>query len=124
MIEYELCPQTKLLEVRPQGAFSVEDFKQLKKAVESEKDNQGLLEGLMVVSEGFPGFKNFAAMIEYFRFIKNQHHNIYKIALVTNSLSAELAELFGKHFVDAEIKHFLLDEEEVAKYWILGSSPV
>lgn len=124
MIEYEYNPQTMLLQVRPKGPFSVEDFQQLNEAMEAEMDGHGLIEGLLVVSENFPGFKNFASMIEHFRFVKNQHHKIHKIALVTNAWSAEVAQHVAKHFVDAELKHFPPEEEELAKYWILGSSPV
>lgn len=46
MIEFELCPQTMLLEVRPKGPFSVEDFQLLKETMETEMDKHGLLEGL------------------------------------------------------------------------------
>ena len=57
-------------------------------------------------------------MIEHMKFARNHHREIAKVALVTDSKIADLAESLGTHFIKASIKHFPFAEVESAKSWI------
>jgi hypothetical protein len=58
-------------------------------------------------------------MIEHIDFVRNHHRKISKVAIVTDSKIADVAESLGKHFIKASIKHFPFDEFESAKKWML-----
>jgi hypothetical protein len=99
MISYALDEKNGILTVRPEGKL----------------EN---LRGLIIVTEKFPGWKDFSGMVEHIKFVRGHHREIGKIALVTDSKIADLAESLGTHFIKASIKHFSFDEEESARSWI------
>ena len=66
------------------------------------------MNGIIIVTQRFPGWEDFYGMIEHMRFVRNNHRKIAKVALVTDSKIADVAESLGKHFVKASIKHFSL----------------
>ena len=70
------------------------------------------------MTEKFPVWANFDGMIEHMRFVRNHHRRIAKVAIVTDSKIADVAESLGKHFVKASIKHFSFKELESAKSWM------
>jgi hypothetical protein len=64
------------------------------------------------------GGKDFSGMIEHMKCVRNHHREIAKVAFVTESKIADLAESLGSHFIKASIKHFPFAELESAKSWI------
>jgi hypothetical protein len=118
MISYDLDNSTGILTVRPEGKLEVQDFQALSKTVDPYIEETGKLTGLIIVAEKFPGWKDFSGMIEHMKFVRSHHTEIVKVALVTNSKMADIAESLGKHFVKASIKHFPAHELESAKSWI------
>jgi hypothetical protein len=61
-------------------------------------------------------------MAAHFRFVRDHHRHIRKVAVVTDSSIGSVAENLASHFVSAEIKHFSAGEAEAAKQWILAGS--
>ena len=118
MISYELDEENGVLIVRPEGKLENQDFLRLSKAVDPFIEEQGSLRGLIIVTEKFPGWKDFSGMIEHMKFVKSHHREIAKVALVTDSKIADFAESLGKHFIKASIKHIPFTEEESARNWI------
>jgi hypothetical protein len=80
---------------------------------------RGELKGILIVTKKFPGWEDFKGMIEHMKFVRNHHRKIAKVAIVTDSKIADMAESLGKHFVKASIKHFSFEGFESAKRWIL-----
>ena len=118
MISFTLDEKHGLLTVRPRGKLENQDFQSLAQSVDPFIEEQGNLRGLLIVTEKFPGWKDFSGMIEHMKFVRGHHREIGKIALVTDSKMADLAENLGKHFIKATIKHFSFNEEETARNWI------
>jgi len=118
MISYDLDKNTGVLTVRPEGKLEVQDFQALSKIVDPFIEEKGKLTGLIIIAEKFPGWKDFSGMIEHMKFVRSHHTQIAKVALVTDSKIADIAESFGKHFVKASIKHFPASERESAQRWI------
>ena len=118
MISYELDEKNGVLTVRPQGKLENQDFQALSQTVDPFIEEQGSLRGLIIVTEKFPGWKDFSGMIEHMKFVRSHHREISKVALVTDSKIADFAESLGKHFIKASIKHFPFAEEESDKIWI------
>ncbi len=59
-----------------------------------------------------------------FRFVRDHHRKIKKIAIVTNSLFGEAAEHIVSHFAAATIKHFPSGYLDQAKRWLASISQV
>ncbi|GMQ80038.1 MAG: hypothetical protein BMS9Abin03_507 [Thermodesulfobacteriota bacterium] len=119
MILYELDENEGVLTVRPEGKLETQDFLALSEVVDPFIEERGRLNGIIIVTERFPGWEDFNGMIEHMRFVRNHHRKIVKVALVTDSKIADVAESLGKHFVKASIKHFFFKELESAKRWML-----
>jgi hypothetical protein len=118
MIEHYLDTDNAVLYVRPQGALRKEDFERLAQAVDPFIAIQGPLAGVLVETPRFPGWENFAAMLRHFRFIRDHHRVIRRVALVTDSAVGDLAEHLASHFVAAEVRHFPAAELDAATVWL------
>ncbi len=81
--------------------------------------NNDKLHGLLIISATFPGWDSFAAFATHIRFVRDHHHKIEKVAIVTDSVIGRLAESLADHFVNAEIRHFPSDLEKEAKTWLV-----
>jgi hypothetical protein len=120
MLDFDLDTASSILTVRPQSALAKEDFVKLATAVDPHIEQHGDLAGLIVDARGFRGWESLAAMIGHFRFVRDHHKHIKKVAAVTDSKLGDVAERLGSHFVSAEVKHFPAAELDTAKTWIVG----
>ncbi|HTX96527.1 MAG TPA: STAS/SEC14 domain-containing protein [Mycobacterium sp.] len=122
MIEYELDTEHSVLHVQPKSAIGQDDFVKLANAVDPYIEATGGLAGLIIEAPGFPGWDSFGAMVNHFRFVRDHHKRIKKVAVVTDSTMGEVAERLTSHFVSAEIKHFPAGQNEAARQWIITGS--
>lgn len=99
-------------------ALSASDFQQLAKTVDPYIEKVGKLAGLIIETPSFPGWDGLTGMIAHFRFVHEHHKLIQKVALVTDSSVADIAERLASHFVSAKIKHFAAGELQSAQKWI------
>ena len=118
MISYELDEDTGVLTVRPGGKLERDDFQALSRTVDPFIMKRVNLSGLIIVTEKFPGWANFNGMVEHIKFVQTHHRKIAKVAFVTDSKIADVAESLGKHFVKASIKHFPFNDLESARSWM------
>jgi hypothetical protein len=118
MISFDLDESSGVLIVRPEGKLEAQDFQALSEAVDPFIEEKGKLAGVIIETEKFPGWKEFSGMVEHFKFVRDHHREIARVALVTDSKIADVAQSLGKHFVKADIKHFSSEELESAKSWI------
>ena len=119
MIFFDLDENSGVLTLRPQGKLETQDFLTISEVIDPYIKKRGALEGIIIATKKFPGWEDFYGMIEHMKFVRNHHRNIAKVALVTDSKIADVAESLGKHFVKATIKHFPFNEHESAKRWML-----
>ena len=122
MISYKLDENVGVLTVRPEGKLEAQDFQTLSEVVDPFIEERGGLNGIIIVTEKFPGWEDLDGMFEHMRFVRTHHRKITKVALVTDSKIADVAESLGKHFIKASIKHFSFKELESAKIWISKAS--
>jgi len=122
MIFYELDENAGVLTVRPDGKLETQDFLTLSEVVDPFIKKRGGLNGIIIVTKKFPGWEDFNGMIEHMKFVRNHHRNIAKVAIVTDSKIADVAESLGKHFVKASVKHFSFKDHESARRW-MGKVP-
>lgn len=118
MIKHELLQEKGILIVTPEGALKPEDFAEIAKEVDPYIEQKGKLHGLMIYTESFPGWESFAGMVSHFKFIRDHHKNIEKIAAVTDSSIMSIMPKIGNHFLKAEVKHFDYKDKEAAMAWL------
>lgn len=120
MIEHYLDRTVAILHVQPKGALEQADFEALAREVDPFISESGNLAGLIVEVAEFPGWSSFASLIAHFRFVRDHHRQIHRVAVVTDSPLGNLAEHVASHFVAAEIRPFPAGQVEAARRWILG----
>ena len=118
MIDYTLDAAHSILYLRPKSSLEKDDFAQLTKTVDPHIEKTGGLAGLVIDAPEFPGWHSLGAMAAHFRFVRDHHKRIKKVALVTDSALGNVAEALASHFVSAEIRHFSAGDLEAAKQWI------
>lgn len=122
MIHVELDPATKTATLRPEGELAEGDFAKVASELDPFIEAQGKLNGLVISTRDFPGWKSFGAMTAHFSFVKEHQKHVARVALVTDSVVGDLAEKLASHFVSAEIKHFPFGELEQARQWVTDDS--
>ncbi len=118
MINYELLADEGIMVVSPEGRLEAEDFERLAASVDPFIAAHGKLGGIMIQAESFPGWKDFAALLSHLRFVKDHHRKIAKVALVTDSKAAAVAESLARHFISAQIRHFDFEDKPQAMAWL------
>jgi hypothetical protein len=123
VVKHTFDSDNAILYVHPESSLEKEDFKELAETVDPYIEQNGILAGLIIeLPAGFPGWDNFGAMMEHFRFVRDHHKHIKKVGLVTDSKMDDLAERMASHFVAAQIRQFSATESEAAKAWIIADA--
>lgn len=120
MIEHHLDAAQSILYVRPKSALEQGDFVQLARTVDPYIEANDELAGLIIETTSFPGWDSLGAMAAHFRFVRDHHKHIKKVAVVTDAALGNVAEKLASHFVAATIRHFPAGELEAARKWIVG----
>jgi len=118
MIEHRLDTEHSILHVWPRAALAEADFEALAAAADPYIERTGGLAGLIVEVSAFPGWDSFRAMASHFRFGRDHHRRIRRVAVVTDSAMGNVAEHLASHFVSAEIRHFPAASAAAAEQWI------
>lgn len=106
MIEATLNRDKGILHAKPSGPLEAADFDRLAALADPYIAKKGELAGLMIEAQKFPGWKNLSGMIRHFRFVRNHHRKIRRVALVTDARIAKIAERLARHLVAAKVKRF------------------
>lgn len=118
MLINEVMLDEKILVITPEGALKETDFQELAAEVDPFIEAMGTLNGLMIFSESFPGWENFAALLSHMKFVKEHHKNIKKVAAVTDSSILSILPRVANHFVKAEVRHFAYKDKKEALDWL------
>jgi hypothetical protein len=118
MIDHSFDAAHSILHLRPKAALKEEDFVQLAKTVDPHIEKAGALAGLIIEIAAFPGWESLGAMAAHFRFVRDHHRKVRKIAVVTDAALGTVAENLASHFVAATIKHFPAGQADAARQWI------
>lgn len=120
MIESQLT-ETGVLVVRPSGPLTEDDFRQLAAEADPRIEAGGKLRGLLIDAENFPGWKDLAGFAAHFRFVRDHHRRISRIAFVSDSRFLSALPKLARHFVAAEPRHFDREDLEEAIRWLEGA---
>jgi hypothetical protein len=120
MIKSELLKDKGVLIVSPVEPLAASDFEHLAKEVDTYIEQNGRLHGLMVHTESFPGWVDFAALLSHLKFVKDHQSKIEKVAAVSDSGFLRIIPSVANHFVKAQVKHFNYDDKDKALEWLVG----
>ena len=109
-----------ILEVRPTGPLSEDDFKSLGSELESVISDDRPLNGLLIYTQEFPGYESASDLVAHGRFIGQFRDRVPKVAVCTDSPVAALLQVIGKLFADAEVKRFDYEDRDEAEKWLLA----
>ena len=120
MLSVEIDEVSGIAILEPSGPLSLNDFELAAKVIDPYIEKSGVLNGLIIHVENFPGWDSFAALSSHLRFVKDHHKKITRVAFSTDSTVADFAESISSHFVNAEVKVFSYKDVELAKEWVIG----
>ena len=118
MLNVQLDETDGLAILEPQGELTKSDFETAAEIVDPYITKFGKLSGIIIRVRSFPGWDSFSALVTHFRFVKEHHEMVERVAFVTDSPIGEFAEHVAKHFVRAQIKSFSFDTMDEARSWI------
>ena len=118
MLEFTMIEPGGILHVKPSGALTAEDFTELNRFADAHLGKNGTLAGLLIEAQSFPGWDSFAGFAAHVRFIRDHQRHIERIALVTDSAIAHLAETLADPFVAADIRCFAFNQYGAALHWL------
>lgn len=119
MIDFELIADSGILVVKPSGPLSVADFEALAATVDPYIAKNGRLVGLLIDAPSFPGWDGFAGLVQHFRFVRDHHRNIERVAAVTDNAFLTIAPRVAEHFAHPEIRVFSGNERAEALRWLM-----
>ena len=121
MLAHKLLQAEGILILTPDSALEAADFEKLAQEIDPYIEQHRKLEGVMVDTESFPGWKDFAGLCAHLKFVKNHHQQIQKVAVVSDSNLLSFAPMIASHFVRADVKHFAHSQREDALHWLMAA---
>ena len=107
-----------VLWVRPDGPITRDDVATLTRTADDYLAGHSKIAGVMVETRTFPGFASVGAFADYARFIADHHARVRRLALVTDSALAPIAEFMAKYVVGVEMRHYSFAEGAAALGWL------
>ena len=107
-----------VLAVRPDGPITREDVATLTRAADEYLADHSKIAGVVVETRTFPGFASIGAFADYARFIADHHAHVRRLALVTDSALAPVAEFMANHVVGVQMRHYPFAEGAAAQAWL------
>ncbi len=121
MVDSEILP-SGILVLRPSGPISTDDIESVRAKVDAFLADHDKLAGLMIETDGFPGWKDFGGMASHLRFVRDHHRKIPRVAMVCDCRVLAALPKLARHFIHAEFRRFDAGESDAALAWL--SEPV
>jgi hypothetical protein len=121
MLSHDLRRDQGILVLKPDGPLSAADFTTLASHVDAYLEQNGTLQGVLVLADTFPGWQDFGALVAHLKFVKHHHQKIEKVAVVAGGSFAKVMPNIASHFTHAQIKHF--EHEKAAWEWLEENTP-
>lgn len=118
MITHKMLADDAIAVVEPSGPLSAEDLESLTKSVDTYLESHDCLKGLLIHTQQFTGWEDLDGLMHHFKFVKDHHRKIRKVALVTDSKLVSIAPRLASHFIAAEVRSFDYDSYDDALAWV------
>jgi len=120
-LAFELLEEQGVLIMQPNGELEAADFERLSARVDPYLAEAGVLGGVMIVAEHFPGWDDLAALISHLRFVREHHRKVRRVALVTSDRLVSALPRFASRFLDSEVRSFTMQQRDEALLWVAQS---
>lgn len=117
-MNHELDPKSGILTLRPTGPLTAADFATITREADAHIQEHGKLHGILISTEKFPGWTDVQGLKAHFRFVRDHHADIERVALVSDSKLLGFLPHLASHFIKAEIKTFGFEDEAQARTWL------
>ena len=117
-LAFELLEEQGVLIMQPNGELEAGDFERLSARVNPYLAEAGVLDGVMIVAEHFPGWDDLAALLSHLRFVREHHRKIRRVALVTSDRLVSALPRFASRFIDSEVRSFPMQQRDEALLWV------
>ena len=118
MLDYSIRKPAGILVLKPNAPLSKDDFEGLGAVVDAYLSDHGKLHGVLIHTQGFPGWENFGGLSAHLHFVREHHKKVKRVAVVTDSKIADIAKSLTKHFTSAEIKLYPFSGDVKALEWL------
>jgi hypothetical protein len=108
----------EVLVLRPDGPITSEDIATLTRSVDEHLANHPKIAGAMIETRAFPGYAHPAAFADHMRFVADHYGRVRRIALVTDSPLATVAEAIAGHVATLQLRHYRFGESAAALAWL------
>lgn len=122
MLDYSVMKPEGILVLRPHAPLSKDDFSGVSAAVNAYLSDHDKLHGVLIQAKDFPGWENFDGFTAHMHFVKANHKKVERVAVVTDSAMAPIAQSLASHFTSAEVKRFPYEDDAEAMDWLTGKA--
>jgi hypothetical protein len=119
MLHHEIDTENGILTLTPSGELSAMDFTQLTDVIDEYNSEHEPLRALMILTERFPGWDSFSALVQHLKFIRQQRDQVKKVAAVTDSGFLTVMPHVIDHFIKADVRHFAYSDKAQALEWLM-----
>ena len=118
MLAVDIRAAENVFVVTPDGAITVDDIAGFNDRINTYINTHDQVPNLVVHASSLPHWKNFHALAAHFKFIKNHHTIVQKVAIVSDSKLLWLARIFVDHFTGAKVRRFPETAFDDAVGWV------
>ena len=118
MLDYSILEPEGVLVLKPDAPLKQEDFAGLSTTVDAYLAKHGKLHGALVYSKKFPGWEDVSGFTAHMHFVREHRTKVERIAVVTDSVIADVAESIARFFTPAEVRRFHFAEYDAALAWV------
>jgi hypothetical protein len=118
MLDYSILKPEGVLVLKPDAPLKQEDFAGLSASVDAYTAQHGKLHGALVHTRKFPGWEDVSGFMAHMHFVREHRTRVERIAVVTDSMVADIVESFAKFFTPADIRRFHFAEYDEALAWV------
>jgi len=118
VLEYTIIESEGIVVLNPDGSLTREDFAGLSTTVDAYLATHSNIHGVIIRAKSFPGWDSFAGFFAHIGFVRDHHRKVERVALVTDSPIARVAEALASHFTSAKIRHFPFADYDTALAWM------
>ena len=123
-LHHQLLTESGVLILHPDDKLTEEDFDIVAAEIDPYIEKNGKLNGVLIDASHFEGWQSFSDMIAHFKFVRDHHKNIKRLAILSDKDTRSKLPSFMEHFVSAEVLHFRLDEKTKAIDWLTPETSV
>src|SRR6476469_9785945 len=101
-VSHYLMSESGVLVVEVTAPLRAQAFEALAATADAWLETHDALPGVVIHARQFPGWENAASMLRHFRFVRDHHRAVRRVALAADGKRADLSAGLAEQFVHAE----------------------